>query len=77
MNIPEQIINERMNEELLTLQEASEKYNIPYGTLKFWIKSQDIVPIKLTPRLIFVRAKEIEQKAKFYHPRPNARKKQK
>lgn len=77
MRFPEQIINDRMSGELLTLQEASEKYNIPCSTLKAWIQSQDIIPIRITSRIMLIKAKEVEQRAKFYYPRLNARKKQK
>jgi hypothetical protein len=74
VKLTKQIEEFRRKGVLLTVREASERYEIPYYTLKDWVKYDKIPSIRVSPKVTLVKAADVIRYKMFYIPRENRRK---
>lgn len=74
VQLTKQIVEFRKKKVLLTVREASERYDIPYYTLKDWVRYKKIPSIRVSPKVTLVKAADVIRYKMFYIPRQNRRK---
>lgn len=74
MQLTNQIVEFRKKKILLTVREAAERYDIPYYTIKDWVRYKKIPSIRVSPKVTLVKAADVIQYKMFYIPRQTRRK---